>query len=142
MNRASKILLSVFLALWAGIAAAQLEVIELRSRSAAEVLPVLQPLVEPGGTLTGLNNQLFLRASPKNREEIRRALAAIDRPARRLIIHVASERLGEIEQREAELAARAVITSYSIHYTKLYESSATSRLISLSSANNNRASTN
>ena len=43
-----------------------------------QVLPTLLPLVEPGGTLTGMNDQLFLRASARNREEIRRVLATID----------------------------------------------------------------
>ena len=43
------------------------------------MLPVLRPLVEPGGSLTGMNIQLFLRG-PAIRE-IKRALAAIDTPA-------------------------------------------------------------
>src|SRR2546421_408853 len=51
-------------------------------------LPVLAPLVEPGGTLTGQNNQLIVRASPANLAELRRALDAIDRPLRRLQISV------------------------------------------------------
>lgn len=92
MRRYPRIFLLLCCMLWTGLAAAQLEVIPLKSRTADEVLPVLLPLVEPGGTLTGMNNQLFLRSSPANQAEIKRALAAIDRPARRLVIHVALDR--------------------------------------------------
>ncbi|HHV48312.1 MAG TPA: hypothetical protein GXX56_05025 [Rhodocyclaceae bacterium] len=92
MRRYPRIFLLLCCMLWTGLAAAQLEVIPLKSRTVDEVLPVLLPLVEPGGTLTGMNNQLFLRSSPANQAEIKRALAAIDRPARRLVIHVALDR--------------------------------------------------
>ena len=90
--------------LFGGAAAAQqeLEIIPLRSQAVEQVLPTLLPLVEPGGTLTGMNDQLFLRASPRNREEIKRVLASIDRPARRLVIHVS-------RQRESEAASRGVV---------------------------------
>lgn len=74
-----------------------LEVLPLQHRSVEEVLPVLRPLVEPGGSLSGMNNQLFLRASERNRAEIRKALAAVDVPARRLVIRVATD-LSQTEQ--------------------------------------------
>lgn len=93
MKNLVRTLLTVLVALWAGLVVAQpLEVIELRSRTVDEVLPALLPLVEPGGTLTGMNNQLFLKTSPGNRAEIKRALAAIDTPAQRLIIRVTQDR--------------------------------------------------
>lgn len=65
-----------------------LEVISLRHRTAQQVLPTLRPLVESGGTLTGQGNQLLVRTSPGNLAELRRALEAIDQPARRLQISV------------------------------------------------------
>lgn len=73
----------------------ELEIIELRSASVERVLPALRPLLEPGATLSGMNNQLFLRASARNRAEIRQALAAIDKPARQLVIRVANQRGAE-----------------------------------------------
>lgn len=103
MVRLLKVLSVLLLALWFGAAGAQqMEIIELRGKTAAEVLPVLLPLVEPGGTLTGMNNQLFLKASPGNRAEIKRALAAIDAPQRRLIIRIATDRQGEDSARGAQ----------------------------------------
>jgi type II/III secretion system protein len=73
---------------WSAFAQQSLEIIALKHRTVDQVLPVLAPLVEPGGTLTGQNNQLIVRASPANLAELRRALDAIDRPLRRLQISV------------------------------------------------------
>jgi len=93
MNRLS-LVRSVLFALCAfgafAFAQQALEIIPLRHRTVEQVLPALQPLLEPGGTLSGSRGQLFLRASPANAAEIKQALAAIDRPARRLEILCAS----------------------------------------------------
>ena len=106
---------SVFTAvvgLWLTLAAAQqMEIIELRSKTVDQVLPVLQPLVEPGGTLTGMDNQLFLKASPRNRAEIKRALAALDTPLRRLIIRVTENRQAERNDRGAAGGGQVVLGS-------------------------------
>jgi Bacterial type II/III secretion system short domain len=65
-----------------------LEVISLRHRTAEQVIPVLRPLLEPGGALSGQYNQLIVRTSPGNLAEIRAVLDSIDQPARRLTISV------------------------------------------------------
>jgi type II secretory pathway component GspD/PulD (secretin) len=83
-----RLMLFVLLAFSLTASAQQLEVLPLRYRTVDQVLPALRPLVEPGGALTGANNQLFLRASPRNRVDIKRALAALDQPQRRLVIRV------------------------------------------------------
>src|SRR5678816_1378164 len=89
MNRGALIRLA-FIAFAALPAAAQnsLEIISLRHRTAEQVMPVLKPLVEPGGTLSGQGTQLFVRTSPSNLADLRRALESIDRPAKRLQISV------------------------------------------------------
>jgi len=82
----------IWLLLWlvSSVALAQgtLEVISLRHRTADQVIPVLQPLLEPGGALSGQHNQLIVRTSAGNLAQIRAALDAIDRPQRRLTILV------------------------------------------------------
>ena len=92
MNRSNLVRMVLAIALscaaLAPLAQQALEIIPLRHRTVEQVLPALQPLVEPGGTLSGSRGQLFLRASPANAAEIKRALEAIDRPARRLQISV------------------------------------------------------
>jgi hypothetical protein len=96
------------LLLWVCGAAAQgsLEVIELRHATAEQVLPTLRPLLETGGVLTGQRNQLIVRTSAANLAELRRALQAIDRPARRLMISVRFDNAGSQERSGAEVDAR------------------------------------
>lgn len=91
-----------------GMAVAQgtLEVIELRHTTADRVIPVLRPLLEPGGVLTGQRTQLIVRASPENLAELRRALEAIDRPARRLVIAIRFAGDSGIERTEVSAGVR------------------------------------
>lgn len=69
-------------------ARADMEIITLRYRNVEQVLPILRPLVEPGGALTGMQDQLVIRASAANIAELRRVLDSIDRQPRRLLISV------------------------------------------------------
>ncbi len=98
----------IFLLLaWAtALAQGSLEVIELRHTTAERVLPALRPLLEPGGVLTGQRSQLIVRTSPRNLEELRRALAVLDAPARRLMISVRFEGADAASDSSVEADAR------------------------------------
>ena len=85
---ALRVALTAVLVLLSTVARADLEVITLRHRTVDQVLPVLRPLLVPGGALTGQYSQLIVRTTPANLAEIRKVLAAIDRPQRRLTILV------------------------------------------------------
>ena len=85
MNR---FLLLALLVASGAFAQGTLEVISLRHRTAEQVIPVLRPLLEPGGVLSGQFNQLIVRASPGNLAQIRAVLDSIDQPARRLTVSV------------------------------------------------------
>jgi type II secretory pathway component GspD/PulD (secretin) len=85
MNR---LLLLVLCLAPAALAQGTLEVIALRHRTADQVIPVLRPLLEAGGALSGQANQLIVRTSAANLAQLRAALDAIDRPQRRLVISV------------------------------------------------------
>jgi hypothetical protein len=97
-----------FLALAATGAAAQhaLEIIPLRHSTVEQVLPALRPLLEPGGTLTGQSGQLIVRTSPRNLDELRQALEAIDRPRRRLQISVRFDDASDSASRGVEASGR------------------------------------
>lgn len=82
----------------------EMEIIPLRYRTVEQVIPALQPFVEPGGALSGMNNQLILRGSARNREQVRQALAAIDTPQRRLMIRVSQNRDVESRQQGGEVS--------------------------------------
>lgn len=90
--------LLLLLAVVGASAQQEMEVIPLQHRAVEQVLPALLPLVEAGGALSGMNNQLIIRASRRNRDEIRRALAAIDTPQRQLMIHVSQSRDAQSRQ--------------------------------------------
>lgn len=96
----------IVLGLFAAAAFAQnaLEIISLRHRTAEQVLPVLQPLLEPGGTLSGQSDKLLV--PPRNLAELRAALAALDTPAMRLLISVRFDEAVEGARRGAEAGGR------------------------------------
>jgi hypothetical protein len=68
--------------------AQEMQVIDLHYRRADEVLPVLQPLLEPGDALTGLDGKLFVRAEPSTVARIIEAVGVVDQPPRQLVIAV------------------------------------------------------
>lgn len=95
----------VWLAL-AGASAAlaqSLEIIELRNRPAEQVIPIVQPMLEKGGALSGTGFQLFVRTSPANLAQIRQMVASLDRAARQLIIQVRQD----ADSRDSRFDARA-----------------------------------
>ena len=89
----------------------EIEVIDLRFRTADQVLPVLQPLLEPGGALSGQGSQLFLRTSRANAAQIRQVLATLDRPPRQLEIRVRQDMLREGSSQQRNADGSVTITS-------------------------------
>lgn len=71
-----------------GALAQGMETINLRHRTAEQMLPLVQPMVEPGGAVIGAGDKLFLRTSPRNLAQVRQVIEALDRPLRRLMITV------------------------------------------------------
>ncbi len=82
------VLCTTFLLLSASAWSQTLEIIHLRHRNAEQLLPQVQPFVGPAGTVTGMSDKLFVRASAANLAEIRRLVASLDTPLRRLMITV------------------------------------------------------
>jgi type II secretory pathway component GspD/PulD (secretin) len=99
MKTSLRVLWLVGLAVCAGALAQSLEIIQLRHRTAEEVIPVLQPLLESGGSLSGKDDQLFVRASSANLAQLRSAIAAIDKPPRQLLVSVRRSSRQEMERR-------------------------------------------
>lgn len=63
-------------------------IIELKARTVNEIIPIIKPLLQPNGTVTGMNNQLIIRAKPEQIKEVRKILESLDKPPRKLIIYV------------------------------------------------------
>lgn len=97
------VMLSVYL-IACPVLAQSLEVIDLKYRTAAEVIPVLQPLLERGGALSGQDYKLFVRASPANVRQLRAALTQIDRKPNQLLVSVRRSTQQEVEREGAQVS--------------------------------------
>ncbi len=96
-------LISILSALLLAIGVARaddVEVIELRYRTAEQIIPTLRPLVEPGGALSGMQSTLVIRASRANIAQLRQVIATLDRMPRRLLISVRQDAGGSFDSRD------------------------------------------
>ena len=88
----------------------ELEVITLKYRTAQDVLPVVQPLVnQAGGTVSGTQNRLIVRTTRANLDEVRRILAGIDTLPRRLQVTVKQDAGQSAMQRSTEVSGNAAV---------------------------------
>lgn len=78
----------------AAVRAEEITVIDLHYRSAEELLPVLQPLLNKGEVLTGQGQRLILKASTAGRENLQQVISQLDRAPQRLLITVQQLRSG------------------------------------------------
>ncbi len=66
----------------------QLFVIEMHTRSADEVVPMLEPMLAPGGSIRAFKDKLIIRTTVANIAELRRILDVVDARPRSLLITV------------------------------------------------------
>jgi hypothetical protein len=76
------------------VQAETLEAIPLQYRLAEELLPILQPLLPPDAALTGAGDVLLVRADAATQQQVRDAVATLDRPPRQLLITVGQATTG------------------------------------------------
>ena len=82
------------------------EVIPLGYRSANEVIPVLRPLVAPSGSISGLQGQLVVTATPQQLAQLRKVLAQLDKSPIRLMISVRRGNSFSAKQGSASIQGR------------------------------------
>src|SRR5687767_3083192 len=92
----------IFYLITTAAVAQSLQVIDLKHRTAAEVIPVLQPLLEQGGALSGQDYKLFVRTSPANLSQLRAALAQIDRAPKQLFVSVRKSTREQVERERVQ----------------------------------------
>jgi hypothetical protein len=68
--------------------AASLTTLQLRNRTAAEVIPIIEPMLEPGDVITGHGYKIFLRASPQTASDVQQMIDALDTALKMLQISV------------------------------------------------------
>ena len=100
----------VLLCAWApSLALAQtmpLEVITLKYRTAEQVMPVLKPLLDKSGTISGMQNQLFVRTTRANLADLKQVLATLDAMPRRLMITVRHDAMLERDRTQMDVSGR------------------------------------
>jgi hypothetical protein len=104
---ALRIVLALFFSGVIGGALAQqrvVEVIELKYRSAEQIVPVLKPLLAPGGTISALQNRVIVSTTPQNLAQLRKVLDAVDTMPKRLVISVREDSGGTGLASEAEVS--------------------------------------
>lgn len=107
MKRLLTILVAALMLAWGAAGHAQqtvLEVITLNYRSADQVIPILKPLLAPGGTISGMQNRVIVRTTPDNLAELRKVLGMVDGAPRRLLVSVKQDSDGSSSLDEAEIS--------------------------------------
>jgi type II secretory pathway component GspD/PulD (secretin) len=77
---------------------AELRVIPLRHRLAAELIPTLEPLLGPGETVTGMDSRLIVRATPANLAQLEGVINELDVARRNLRITVRQSTVGATQE--------------------------------------------
>lgn len=107
MNLPRRLLLLILFAFYSLAAVAEMEIVTLKYRSAEQLIPVIRPLIAPGGTVSGMQNQLILRTTRANLKDLRKVLAGLDTLPRRLMISVRQDAQAANAQAGAELHGSA-----------------------------------
>lgn len=87
-------------------AAAPIEILQLRNRPAIEIIPIVEPLLAPGETISGRGFKLFLRASPQTLDEVQAVIDSLDTAARVLTVSVFQGHRSELRNLELNGSVR------------------------------------
>lgn len=83
-----------------------IELIPLKHRTAAEIVPVLRPLLATGEALTASGNNLIVRAQPSTVHALKKMLASLDKPAVNLLITVRNANDSHIDEGGVNVAGQ------------------------------------
>ena len=100
------VLLSLLLQVSAFAQNTTLEIITLKFRTAEQLIPVLKPLLDKAGTLSGMQNQLIVRTTPANLADLKVVLATLDAQPRRLLITVRQDAAFDRDRTQTDLSGR------------------------------------
>ena len=82
-----------------------LEIIPLESRQAEDVIPIIRSLLGRNGTVSGMRDQLIVRASPRKLREIKSLLEKIDAQLKNLRITMKQGSRSQLNKLEQEIEA-------------------------------------
>ena len=97
---------TLFWLLWSSsLAASPIEIIDLKNRPAEEILPIVKPMLDSDGAISGSGFQLIIRTSPENLSQIKRLINQIDSSPNQLLISVFQGSQRELEESSQQIHA-------------------------------------
>ncbi|PPC94561.1 MAG: nodulation protein NolW [Methylotenera sp.] len=84
----------------------ELKVITLQHRFAEDLIPTIEPMIGPDGTISGYQNQLIVRANPQNMAEIEKLVATLDAVQKNLKISVSRSAFDNSENSNLSVTGR------------------------------------
>ncbi len=103
---AALVLVSMLYAMSALGQSTVMEVIPLKYRTSEQIIPVLKPMLDKNGSMSGMQNQLIIRTTPSNLADLKKMLASLDTMPRRLMITVTQDAGIERDRSSAEVSGR------------------------------------
>ncbi len=103
---------------WQAHSATEFKIITLQHRFAEELLPVIQPLVGKDGTASAIQNNLIIRANPKNMAEIEQMISVLDTARKNLRITVSRSGNQISENSSAAISGRKRIGNTTIETSR------------------------
>lgn len=95
-------------------ATTEFKIITLQHRFAEDLLPMIQPLAGEDGVVTGMQNQLIIRAQPERLTEIEQVIASMDVARTHLKITVRRQNQLDASQSEVDISGRKRIGNVAI----------------------------
>lgn len=99
---------------WHAHAATEFKIISLQHRFANDLLPVIQPLVGEEGTVSAMQNNLIIRANPKNMAEIEQIISTLDTPRQNLKITVSRNSSQSLQRNNTAISGRKRIGNVTV----------------------------
>lgn len=100
-------------------AANEFKIITLQHRFAEDLLPTIQPMVGADGTVSGIQNQLIVRASAERMAEIEQLVATLDVERQNLRITVSNQGSQQFQNRDISVQGRKRFGNVEISNSRL-----------------------
>ena len=95
----------------------ELEIISLNNRPASDLIPIIKPLLDKNGSISGENYTLFIRTSNKNLKQIKNIIDKLDADYRLLTINILQESAETMKRYGYKLTAKQNTTTSKTYTT-------------------------
>lgn len=96
----------------------ELEIINLKYRPAKELIPILKPMIDNDGSISGEKYVLFIKTSYKNFQQIKSALNTLDAAFRQLTISIMQESSANMKRYGYNVTKDATKTNAKVYSTQ------------------------